>query len=333
MKIAIIGGGWVGCHLAKKLISEHKVTIYDTNKKLFEESSYKNQNRLHLGYHYSRSFNTRDLSKNTFQKFIDEYEFLITDVPNNIYCVPYKKSLIDFKTFLKIFDDYDHEIFEHKDLNVEGCIKTNEKHINFKKAKDYFNDLLKDNFVSKKINKNEISDLKNNFDLIINCTNNFIRNENDIDSFYEVTISFLYELKNKINFGALTLVDGPLFSIYPYNNNLYTLTDVEYTPIKKFKDVNEINEFTKKLNDQTKNKIRKKMEKKVKSYYPKFNNVFSYKDYFISIKSKKPNSSDDRSPIITTEEKIINIFTGKIQGIYLIEDFVKNFIKHGKTSA
>ena len=74
MKITIIGGGWVGCHLAKKLILNHDVKIYDKNKSLFEESSYKNQNRLHLGYHYSRNHKTRELCKNTFQKFIEEYE-------------------------------------------------------------------------------------------------------------------------------------------------------------------------------------------------------------------------------------------------------------------
>jgi len=40
MKIAIIGGGWVGCHLAYKLKGNHNVTLFDKNNLLFTETSY-----------------------------------------------------------------------------------------------------------------------------------------------------------------------------------------------------------------------------------------------------------------------------------------------------
>jgi hypothetical protein len=332
MKIAIIGGGWVGCHLAKKLISDHDVRIYDKNKNLFEGSSYKNQNRLHLGYHYARNHKTRELCKNTFQKFIEEYEFLISDVNTNLYCVPHKKSLIDYRTFIKIFDDYDHEEFKCDNLKVEGCLKTNEKHINFKKAKKYFNELLKDNFIQEEILTDDIVDLQNEYDLVINCTNNFIRNKTDEDSFYEVTISLLYEKINKTNFDALTLVDGTLFSIYPYEDNIYTVTDVEYTPMKRFNSVEGVKEYLSEIKNSDVLLRKQKIEDRILFFYPKFSQDFEYRDYFIAVKSKTPNDSDDRSPIITTEKNLINIFTGKIQGVYLIEEFVMNFINYGKTS-
>ena len=38
MKIAIIGGGWVGCHLAYKLKEKHDVILYEKNEFLFEET-------------------------------------------------------------------------------------------------------------------------------------------------------------------------------------------------------------------------------------------------------------------------------------------------------
>jgi len=81
MKIAIIGGGWVGCHLAAKLFREHNVSIYEKNNSFFQGTSYNNQNRLHLGYHYARSFKTRELCKNTFERFINDYSFLVKNVP------------------------------------------------------------------------------------------------------------------------------------------------------------------------------------------------------------------------------------------------------------
>jgi len=90
MKIAIIGGGWVGCHLAYKLKNNHDITVFEKDKKIFNGTSYKNQNRLHYGYHYARNHKTRELCKSTFYKFIDDYGFCVTDILKNFYCVPKK---------------------------------------------------------------------------------------------------------------------------------------------------------------------------------------------------------------------------------------------------
>ena len=50
MKIAIIGGGWVGCHLARLFMKKHDVTLFEKDE-LFKATSYKNQNRLHFALH------------------------------------------------------------------------------------------------------------------------------------------------------------------------------------------------------------------------------------------------------------------------------------------
>jgi hypothetical protein len=122
------------------------------------------------------------------------------------------------------------------------------------------------------------------------------------------------------------MVDGKFFSIYPYKDNLYTLTDVEYTPIKKFKKYNSLKSFGKNINDKKVSEIKEKMEKKVLEYFPQFKNHFKYEDYFLSVKSKINNTSDTRYPIITQQNNLINCITGKIQGIYIIEDYINNFI-------
>ena len=44
MKIAIVGGGWVGCHLANKLKKNHNVTLFERTETLFTETSFFNQN-------------------------------------------------------------------------------------------------------------------------------------------------------------------------------------------------------------------------------------------------------------------------------------------------
>jgi hypothetical protein len=122
------------------------------------------------------------------------------------------------------------------------------------------------------------------------------------------------------------LVDGDLFSIYPYDENLHTVTDVSITPIKKFKTTENLKKYSNTINQQVINKKQEQIEKKITSLYPLFLKNFKYHSYFLSTKSKTLSMSDDRSPLIDLRENLVNIFTGKIQGIYLIEDYVKKLI-------
>lgn len=328
MKIAIIGGGWVGCHLAYKLKDNHDVVLYEKNDKLFLETSYNNQNRLHNGYHYARNYRTRNLCESTFEKFNNEYDFLVSDIDKNYYCVPGKKSFIDFETYLQIFKNEervsDFDILQ----NIEGCIKTNEKYIDFKKAHTFFNEKLSELFIQEKVTKNKIKKLSKEYDLVINATNNTLKVKKNHDSFFELTISLLYQKINKTQFDALTLVDGDFFSIYPYQLNLFTITDVQYTPIKKFKTKEKALIFAKKIDKIFVEKRKNSIEKKILYYYSDFKNDFIFNDYFLSIKSKYESASDDRYPIIILENNIVNCFTGKIQGIYIIESEIKKIIKN-----
>lgn len=325
MKIAIIGGGWVGCHLASKLKKQHEVTIFDKNSKLFTQTSYNNQNRLHLGYHYARSYETRELCHITFDRFIDDYGFAVKDVDKNLYCVASNKSIIDYRTYLKIFEDYDYQVINHNFNSFEGCINTNEKYIDYKKMYNHFNTEL--DHIQMNVTRDLIKELQSEYDLVINATNNHISDKNIKNTFYEISLSLVYKKKKETDFDSVTVVDGNLFSIYPYTEDLFTVTDVEHTPLKKFKKVKDLENF---MDDEFSLSLveekQKLIEEKIKYYYPNFLNDFEYHSFFTSTKSKMEGSSDSRYPIINKEGNLINCFTGKIQGIYLIEDSVNEFI-------
>ena len=143
MKIAIIGAGWLGCHLALKLRQNHQIKLYESES-VFSQTSYRNQNRLHLGFHYARNSYTREMCRDTFNRFLDDYSFLTSEIENNIYAVPTQHSLIDFNTYIKIFDDYDYEIINLKMDNIEGAIRVGERHIDPFKAKRFFESELQD---------------------------------------------------------------------------------------------------------------------------------------------------------------------------------------------
>lgn len=329
MKIAIIGAGWVGCHLAKTLLNEHEITIYEKDD-IFSSTSFFNQNRLHLGFHYPRNQRTRILCKDTFSKFMSDYGDFVNDVPINVYSVP-NLSVIDYNTYISIFD-YEKTDFSNIKLdsvkNIENSIIVNEKHINYRGLKTYFKELL-----DSKILKNEIEDvnqLTNNYDFVINCTNNFL-NKNTENSFYEVSLCLIYEKINETEFDALTLVDGNFFSIYPYYDNFYTISDVEYTPLITNESLDTILNYKNNINMNIIDEKKIKIENKILNYFPEFKEKFKYDNFFTSIKSKTLNGSADRYPIINQDKNIINCFTGKIQGIYIIEENVKKIINYDST--
>lgn len=309
MKIAIIGAGWVGCHLALKLKDAHEVVLYE-EEDVFSKTSLKNQNRLHLGFHYARSSLTRDLCKNTFNRFLNEYNGLVSDIPNNIYSIPKTDSLIDLETYLKIFEDWSYEKVAPEYLkNIEGSIRVDEKYIDPIKSKEFFTEKLRDVIVKKKITKGDLTKLQKDYDLVLNCTNNVLNKNENVD--YQLNSLFVYEKTSDIPFGALTLVDGPLFSIFPYLDGTYLVSHVKYSPDKSI------------TNDEKVDLI----EKDVLKYFPNFKKHFKPTGVNESYKSKIKNLADPRVPVVTREDNLISIFTGKIQGIFQIEDYIKKEIQ------
>jgi hypothetical protein len=325
MKIAIIGGGWLGCHIAFKLKeANHEITLFEQTD-LFSGTSFYNSNRLHRGFHYSRNKITRELCYNTFNLFLEDYLNLVEDIDNNYYSIPKNTSLIDYGTFKTIFE---HEKVPFDEVqvpylnNIEGTVVVDEKYINPVKAKKFFKNKLKDNIVIKNISSNDLSNLSAEYDYVINTTNNSIKNIKD--AYFELSLALLYIKVDDKDFGSLTLVDGPLFSIYPYESNVYNVTDVEYTPLYTSENLEDIIKYKNEFNNTLLDPIKDKIEDKIKLYYKDFNSTFQYAGYFTSIKSKRNSVSADRSPVILKQGNIISCITGKIQGIYILEDYIKN---------
>lgn len=327
MKIAIIGGGWLGCHIASKLkLQNHQITLFERSN-LFSGSSFYNQNRLHKGFHYSRNQKTRKLCYDTFNLFLNDYKHLVDDIPNNYYVIPQDKSLIDFETFKNIFY-YENITFleTHLDFlsNIEGSIIVDEKYINPIKTKNYFNSILKKDIVIKNINNYDLNTLSKKNDLVIDVTNNTLQPL--YNHYYELSLTLVYTKLVENGFGSITMVDGPLFSIYPFKNKEYTVTDVQYTPMYISENLEDIYKYKTTINDNIINNIKSKIEEKILYYYGGFKTHFEYKEYYTSIKVKRVSESADRSPTIMQENNIITCVTGKIQGIYTLENYIQNEI-------
>jgi hypothetical protein len=339
-KIIIIGSGWYGCHISSILKDKYDIIMIEKNNDIFNGSSYYNQNRLHLGYHYCRNFSTRQLCQQKYKLFYDKYNELIDDINNNYYLIS-SVSLLDFNTFINIYkhEQFDFELIDNTIFeNIDGkIIKVKEKVINSSKAYKYFKTHLQN--VNIKCNEiflhytkqNDIINVVTNkttyeCDILLDCTYNQAGISND-KYMYELTCSLIFKKIKNTPFDAITIMDGNFSSLYPreYNKFIYTLTDVEFTPIVRTTNYKDILEY--KVTIEKINETKIKMVNKIKQYYPTFENNFEYIDYFLSNKTKKISNSDSRDITIKEIEKnVITVNCGKIYGIFEWEQYILNYL-------
>lgn len=312
-RAAIIGGGWVGCHLAMVLRNEMKVVVYEKNDTLISEASFINQNRLHYGYHYARNADTRRLCATTFVRFMEDYGHLVHDIENNYYAVSEDESLLDAETISIIFGKGPHSALDAKAFNHTSLLlNTPEKRISSIGASEYFQGELAAFVKKEKIEQCNLQALKQDYDFVFDCTNNALLEPLPSD-FFEAVAMFIYRPTKPLPFGALTYIDGELFSLYPYNDKCFSLSHVKHGIMHD------------KSLDNADN-ARQLIEQHVQRYWLEFSNSLDYLFPTLSIKAKTKNSSAKRTPLMRQDDNLFSFFTGKIQGIYAIETMVKQII-------
>lgn len=344
MRIAIIGAGWYGCHIATQLIREGcHVSVFQPGGIGFQEASGNNQFRMHLGLHYARSSDTRHQSRDGFFRFKERYPKFTRDVENNLYLVPKKESLIDFNTYLAIMlssginvDPVMLHQFPYIQSNlIEGSVKCNEKVILTKKALNFFNEKLHDFVINEKISNKNIKDINNKitingeiFDYLIDCTWGAL---DDIEDgyFFEGTVLFYYRnrCKELPDFPALTLVDGPLWSLYPCEDpSIYTLSHVAYTPIARGASRSEVQERVRGITKKDLEHIRFAMVEHVTKYVPDFHDMFEFVGIQRAIKMKPTLANDSRSCSIICRGRRLKVISGKIDNIFHAMDGILGHI-------
>jgi hypothetical protein len=317
MKVAIVGAGWVGCHLALKLRDQCDVTVFDA--KPFGGASLLNQNRLHMGYHYARNHSTRQLCQSTFHAFMRDYGFLTEAVENNLYAVPNEESLMDAQTIQAIFPPLS---WPHKAINAsflqdtEMVWRTPERYICPLKTKQFMVEELSPMLQSEHVQATSVPALKKDYALIIDCTNNSLLRPAS-NEYFEAVAMFVYTASKPLPFGALTYIDGPLFSIYPFHDGTISLSHVVHSVIQSSAFPVDLREFT------VPDEARKSAELHASKYWPAFSEHLSPLKTVVSMKSKRMNASANRAPLFKQQDNLLSCFTGKIQGIYLIEAKVK----------
>ncbi len=199
-----------------------------------------------------------------------------------------------------------------------------EEYINPKKSKDHFSSYLSEYFEGNyEVNDSNLSNLKNKFDYVIDCSWGGIKNYLPETIFYEACLVLIYKstLKEKV---GLTIMDGKLFSIFPYIDNLYTISSVKETPISihhsqldAYKSCDNLIKDNSSLQDKI-----NKFETEVLSVYPSFKEYFKFSYPQISVKTKFKSKLDSRLVESFRENNLISIYSGKIDTVFFAEDII-----------
>lgn len=318
MRCLVIGAGWYGCHLSMYLINRgHIVTIVDKENAFFKGSSSKNQNRLHLGYHYPRSEDTIKECQEGYLRFLNEYPDISVEIRDNIYFIAKNGSKTDVTTFMKTFQEVPPST-ETLPLDVQDTcpeyFRVNERYIDFKRAAAHFSERLghclvaiHDPAVFSSVDSIR-SHFDTPFDRVLNCT------YNRLDSFgegtFETFMTLLYKIDTPRPF-AYTIMDGEYYSVFPYSieEKVYTVTSVKDGP--RIADV-EI--------------MRRTIDDGIRGFIPSWAEVATFVGHYVSYKTKPKSTTDDRSVRVDKRGDVISVYGGKITGIFHAEHMLDTIL-------
>lgn len=233
MKIRVLGGGFYGCHIALALHrSGHQVEVHEIRDRIFAGASGAIPARLHLGFHYPRSKITRAACQDHSEAFMAQYGHLTRGVPINIYAIANDHSQVDFAQyvhtlagevpFIPIHDPADYGL-----TNCEGAVLTGERHIVTDLARAHFTSAL-GGIVHYGMELGEVDHRE--WDWTIDCT--FCANSSAGVDRYEPCVVLLLEGPTD---RAITIMDGPFGSLYPWNPalGLCSLSSARWSPFSK----------------------------------------------------------------------------------------------------
>lgn len=322
MKIRVLGGGWYGCHIAAALIERgHEVELHEIAQGLFAGASGGNPARLHLGFHYPRSRLTRAMCQETHREFMERYGHLTRTIPCNVYAIAANHSLVDFGNYRQTLrgevDFVELERAEELGLyNVEGAVLTGERHMLISEARRYFQSLLAKH-VQFGIPATEPLE---GFDWTIDCTF-CARDSAGIDR-YEVCVTGL--LRGPTD-RAVTIMDGPFPSIYPWDEEagLVTITSALHTPLERFTNWEAANARASKVTPDEAFRQVEKMRAQMRDYWPASWDMFEVADALVRIRAMPLSGADARLvDVVRVANRVLRIRAGKIDAILYAERLI-----------
>lgn len=257
----IIGAGIYGLYAALQCgKKKEKILVLEKDDEAFSRATYINQARVHMGYHYPRSYSTAIKSANYFERFNEDYKFSILSEFDQVYATSTNFSWTNADEFKKFCNDANIVCDEvsvsryFKEKMCDGAFLTREYTYDAQILKDYFlKEIAKYENVEikydakvtsiRKLEKVYEVEIQNGSKFetgyLLNSTYagvNQILEMLELEHFkikYELCEIILCKVSDKFKDVGITVMDGPFFSIMPFGKTGYhSLTSVTFTPHK-----------------------------------------------------------------------------------------------------
>ena len=350
MNVAVIGGGFYGVMAALKAAEQSAVsavTIYEQADSILSGAGKYNQARLHLGCHYPRSRETIKQSKLGFQKYLDEFPDVCGIIDNNIYIVR-SDGEVSIDDYFSVIDEqglkYDsaklNDIdFHYKDGGVaHRAIAVEERYIDIGLLKRSLMELLSTAPIIVKTNT-KVSDLDPNqgslkletgklrqHDIIVNCsyTQPFMGfPEPRLKLKYEYCVLALISAPSIEN-TAVTIMDGPFVSVYPWLSGLHSVSSVTKTPMLVDDDFHNLQKRVDDLSVKQMNQAAKDVLNEMDRF---LDLEYAHVAPFASYKMKVSDDYDDRRLVQTfSNHKLFTVLPGKLDAVNIFTTELVDFI-------
>lgn len=261
----IIGAGLYGLYSALFCGKKgEKVLVIEHDVEAFSRATYINQARVHMGYHYPRSYSTAKKSADYYDRFLEDYNFCIHNRFDKIYAISKAFSWTNAYQFEKFCKDTN---IPCKPININEYFKTEfTEGAYLSKECTYDAQVLKEYFLTEiakhpsveiqyetyiieveKTDKEYILITNKNqvlhTEFVLNATyasvNQILKlfKETPIKIKYELCEVILCKVSDNLKNTGVTMMDGPFFSLMPFGKTGYhSLTAVQYTPHKTCND-------------------------------------------------------------------------------------------------
>ncbi len=254
----IIGAGLYGLYAALRCGEAGlRVLVLECDKEPFSRATYINQARVHMGYHYPRSFSTAIKSAHYFDRFCKDYGFCNLTSFDQVYATSSHFSWTnaeEFRKFCKNADIRCDDIAPTKYFNsglCDGAYLTTEYTYDAQILKKwflekieklpnieiYFNHRVEDIKKVEKCWKIKAAELTAESPFILNATYAGVNEIHQLIGFspfkikYELCEIILCTVSDNLKNTGLTVMDGPFFSLMPFGKTGYhSLTSVTFTP-------------------------------------------------------------------------------------------------------
>lgn len=353
----IIGGGFYGCCLALCLRSiSNSITVIEAGNQIMTRASRVNQARVHTGFHYPRSMLTAVKSMVLHRRFTEEFPAAVVSDFRMLYGIARHGSKVPVARFWRMFREMGAPIDKasasqsalfNPDL-VEAVFDCTESAFDYSVLRtdlmarmDALQMDLRLNTEVITLSEDEtgaIVGLSNGQELragtVFNITygnvNQILRKAGlpEARIKHELTEIALAEIPPELSGQAVTLMDGPFFSMMPYPaEQLYSLTHVRYTPHLSWVD---------KLGTMAPYSVAKaysgssrayQMKVDAQRYMPCLADLTIRRSLFEIKTVLLKNEQDDGRPILFQRSpdtsRVVSILGGKIDNIYDLFELIR----------